>query len=124
MEVWKSVKGFEGLYEVSDLGRVRTVGREVHRRYSSYQNVHTVNPMIRKLTIHSSGYVRISLCKKGVRSYHYVHNLVLTAFVGDKPEGMDADHKDKVRINNKLSNLRYLDIKSNRGIIGNKHAKK
>ena len=49
---------------------------------------------------------------------HYIHQLVLTAFVGQKPIGFDCDHKDKNPQNNALSNLRYLSIRENRGKLG------
>lgn len=123
-EKWKSIFGYENEYEISDLGRVRTIERCVNRVYDGYKNKHTIKSKIRKLSKHSSGYIRVSLCKNGKVKYFYVHVLVLRAFKGIKPKGFDCDHIDRDRTNNKLSNLRYLDVKKNRGIIGNKHALK
>jgi hypothetical protein len=116
-ERWKDIDGYEGLYQVSDLGRIKSLKRNVIRNSDSYKKHKlSVRLKIRKPSKHSSGYLRISLSKKGVVKYYYVHVLVAKAFIGKKPKRNDVDHKDCNRENNKLSNLRYLDYKSNRGI--------
>jgi len=123
-ENWKPVIGYEKHYEVSDLGNIRTIARVVKRVCETHTNTQNVVSRLRKLQVCESGYVRVSLCKNGKVKFFYVHTLVLGSFVGPKPDGYDCDHKDKDRSNNNLSNLRYLIIKKNRGIKGNKHALK
>lgn len=87
MERWKPVVGFEGLYEVSDQGRVRSLrtGR------------------ILKPQKQTTGYLQVSLGRR----LHTVHKIVLHAFCGPRPVGCVAAHGDGNKGNNRLANLRY-----------------
>lgn len=96
-EEWRPVVGYEGLYEVSDLGRVKRVGAGQGTR-----------PGIRKLHANPrSGYLSVNLSKGNRQRTHRVHRLVLEAFVGPCPEGMESCHADDDRNNNRLENLRW-----------------
>lgn len=97
-EVWKPVPGYEGLYEVSDLGRVRNV----------------ITGRVRRAGPHPKGYSLVQLYKNGERSSYTVHSLVIGAFLGPRPPGTDIDHINGIRTDNRLSNLRYLDCVLNR----------
>jgi hypothetical protein len=91
-EQWKPIPGYRGLYEVSDLGRVR--------------NVRTGRLL--KLTPNTAGYLVVDLCRNGVRRQYLVNVLVLLAFVGPRPAPrMMACHDDDVKSNNVLSNLAW-----------------
>lgn len=107
-EVWMPIPGYEGCYSVSNLGRVYS-----HRRLlngpagiQAYGGV-LVTP--RPVT---KGYLQVTLSVNGKRTYRSVHRLVLLAFVGECPEGMEACHGDGVPTNNQLANLRW-DTRSN-----------
>lgn len=91
-ERWLPVPGYEGLYEVSDRGLIRSVKR---------------SPRPLSPTPSGKGYMKVTLSRDGVRWDTYVHRLVLTAFVGPCPEGHEACHQDGVPANNALSNLRW-----------------
>jgi hypothetical protein len=93
-------------YEISDLGRVR------HTFLNG--NTKPVQPTGNKQK-RNYQFIRIEGKK------HYIHHLVLAAFVGEKPERHDADHIDTDPTNNKLTNLRYLSIAENRGKRGELH---
>jgi hypothetical protein len=103
-ETWKPVVGFEGLYEVSDHGRVRsldhsTTGKDGRtRRYRG-----------RELKPSRTGgnRLQLSLSKEGVRTMKRPHQLVLEAFVGPCPPGHEGCHYDDDSTNNRLSNLRW-----------------
>jgi hypothetical protein len=100
MERWRDVVGYEGLYEVSDLGRVRSVDRVVKgRRYKGR--------VLRLNTSNPDGYVRIVLVDGGRRRDELVHRIMLEAWVGPCPDGCEACHDDGIRSNNKLSNVRW-----------------
>lgn len=107
-ERWREIPGFEGLYEVSDRGRVR---RLFQRYYMCKRPL--AEPLI--VTSKASGkggsYRAVKLARDGdgaQRRYHYVHRLVLLAFVGPPPRAeMDAAHQDGDRTNNALSNLAW-----------------
>lgn len=101
-EQWRPVAGHEGLYEVSDRGRVRSIDRTIICRNgtTSRRPGKMLKPQI---TPH--GYRRITFGYR--RGQQYVQSLVLTAFVGPRPAGLEACHNDGDPSNNMLSNLRW-----------------
>lgn len=102
-ERWRWVRKFVGLYKVSTRGRVWS------KKGGQWGLKHYLSPNPDK-----DGYIRVTLFKKGVRSYHMVHKLVLEAFVGPKPDGMEACHfPDRNPANNNLENLRWGSKKDN-----------
>lgn len=110
-EVWKPVVGHEGCYEVSNLGRVRSVNRAVwvdayvdrNGRKRAAATRHYVGKMLRPGPM-ASGHLSVAIGKGNSRQ---VHQLVLEAFVGLCPEGHEVLHLDHNPANNKLSNLKY-----------------
>lgn len=103
-EQWKPVVGYEGYYEVSDHGRVRSMEREVTRRNGVKMSV---QQRVLKLIAKPDGYLVVGLSKDGVIKMRLVHRLVLEAFVGPCPEGMVTCHYDDIPENNHISNLRW-----------------
>lgn len=108
-ERWLPIPGWEGEYEVSDMGRVRSVERIVPRR-SVPQTIHA---RILKTSTASHGYPRVNLCRDGTYIQRTVHSLVLEAFVGPKPPGMECLHYNGVRTDARLANLRWGTSKEN-----------
>ncbi len=109
-EIWKDVRGYEGLYEVSNLGRVRSLGRTVPGSYGSVRRLKTRFVVGSK----SAGYRCIHLCDGPRRSQRYVHDLVSEAFIGPRPEGnFYVNHKDGDKLNNELTNLEYCSPTEN-----------
>ncbi|PBC38528.1 hypothetical protein CJ179_38685 [Rhodococcus sp. ACS1] len=102
IEIWKPVVDFEGLYEVSVNGRVRSLDREVVR--SDGKTLAIRGQMITPW-INEGGYLRVNLADGGKRVKPKLHRLVLAAFVGPCPEGMEGCHDDGNPLNNVLSNL-------------------
>lgn len=94
IEQWRPVPGYEGLYEVSDYGRVRRSARGQHTQIGRI-----IKPFPQR------GYWRIQLNKNGKKHKHSVHTLVLKAFVGDPSPGQECRHKDNDPGNNHVSNL-------------------
>lgn len=99
-ENWRSVVGYEGKYEVSDQGRVRSVDRLDSRGRRRRGKVMSLRRTTRD-------HLSISLCADGVSRSFQVHHLVLTAFVGQRPSGSEACHWDDDGANNHLVNLRW-----------------
>ena len=108
--IWKPIPGFEGQYEVSDHGEVRSLARRVPTVIKGKRTTMPVPARVLKPGRTSSGHVSVVLGRKG--GSHCIHVLVLTAFVGPRPPGMDACHNDDVPDNNVLSNLRW-DTRTN-----------
>jgi hypothetical protein len=103
IEQWLPVVGYKGLYEVSDHGNVRSIDRII-----SYPSGRIMRWKGKLLTPGKTGdRVTVALGgPKGARS-HYVHNLVLTAFVQPCPDNMECCHGDNNGTNNNLANLRW-----------------
>lgn len=108
-EEWRPVVGYEGFYEVSDHGRVRSVDRVVHAKDG--RSMRYSGKMLSIATTRGNR-TMVVLSMPGCRPWSTtVHKLVLTAFVGLCPEGMECCHWDDDPQNNYLSNLRW-DTKS------------
>ena len=101
-EVWKPVYGFKG-YEVSNLGRVRSLDRLI--KYGKTHKPHLHRGRVLKLVNGPSGYPTVHL---GFKNPHkYVHHLVMRAFAGKTPSGLEICHNDGNRKNNRFDNLRF-----------------
>lgn len=109
-EIWKDVPDYEGYYQVSNLGKVRSVDRVITHSYSGTAKL---KGKLLRLTLHKSGYFFCSLSKGCHRKTGFVHQLVMSAFVGKQLDGMDVAHNDGNSTNNHLSNLRYATRKEN-----------
>jgi hypothetical protein len=107
METWKPVVGFEGHYEVSDQGNVRSLDQVV-AHWRGGTRLRRGKYLKPGATGGSGAYLFVVLMNDGkTRSNRCVHRLVLEAFVGPRPEGMQACHNDGDPHNNALSNLRW-----------------
>ncbi len=105
-EEWRPVVGWEGLYEVSDLGRVRSLDRMVSSGLGRTK-LYRGRVLVGKIAP-STGYRVCTLTSgAGRRKYALIHRLVLEAFVGPCPEGMECCHGDGDRANASLTNLRW-----------------
>ena len=100
-EVWKSINGYEGLYEVSNLGRVRSVDRIVDGRNG------VVSGKILSFSDNGTGYKQVCLCKENIKSTKYVHRLVAEAFIPNTQKLTDVNHKNEHRYDNVVSNLEW-----------------
>jgi len=110
-ERWRSIPGYEGLYEVSDWGRVKSLRRKVA---SSRGRVRTVEERVLETSVGSYGHQSVSLGKDGKSKTWGVHRLVLLAFVGPCPDGMTVCHWPNCNpVDNFLDNLRYGTCKLN-----------
>lgn len=110
-ETWAPVVGYEGLYEVSDLGRVRSVDRSVlgsRRRAERRAYGIEIKRHARK-----DGYLMVQLWKGGVHSLKLVHRLVAETFL-DNPRGVtDVNHRDGDKANNSAENLEWCSRSEN-----------
>jgi hypothetical protein len=110
-ERWLPVVGFEGLYEVSSLGLVRSLPRVVpHRTGGRLALPGRILTGSRRAT---RMYPMVNLWRDNRQHARYVHALVLEAFVGPRPHGCDACHFDGCVTNNRADNLRWDTRKAN-----------
>lgn len=101
-EEWRAVVGYEGLYEVSDQGRVRSLPRLVYSGGGRYRR----HPMT-VLTVYRGNYSKVRLKVDGRGATKNVHALVAAAFLGPRPDGMEVCHNNGRHHDNRSSNLRY-----------------
>jgi len=113
-EQWLDVPEWKGFYQVSDCGRVRSVDRWM--TYSSGNRRLQKGRILKPSTMrpdHPHERMHVTLQSKGYVRYYNVHRLVMLAFVGPRPNGLECCHNDGDRFNNRLSNLRYDTPKAN-----------
>lgn len=99
-EEWKPVLGYEGKYEVSSLGRVRSL-RIVSRNVNRLRN----SPLVLSPALNGAGRLAVNLCNKRKRKGRPIHLIVLDAFQGPKPPGCEGSHIDGDLHNNRADNL-------------------
>lgn len=96
-EEWRTAPGWDGLYEVSSVGRVRRVG----------------SAKVRALGLNNAGYRNVALCGRGITKMTLVHRLVCRAFHGEPPAGHVVNHKNGVRGDNRVENLEWTTVAEN-----------
>ena len=108
-EVWRPVKGYEGLYEVSNLGNVRSLDR--HVKIGKGYGLLKGKPM--KTSTNSHGYLMAMLSKNGQRKQYYIHRLTAEAFIPNPNDLPFIDHINTIRDDNRVENLRWCNAAGN-----------
>ena len=108
-EIWKEIKYYPN-YMVSNLGRVKSLGRWVYKEYRGkrWQREKILKPKIEK-----SGYQRVGLWKNGKQKLFQVHRLVAQAFIKNPNNYPQVNHKNEIKDDNRVENLEYCDAKYN-----------
>lgn len=102
-EIWKNIKDYEGIYQISNMGNIRSLDRVV--KLANGNERHIKGKMLR---IHMvSGYLMVSLYKNGKRSNILVHRLVASNFLKNEKNLPEVNHIDHCKTNNKSSNLEW-----------------
>ena len=89
-EIWKDIEGYEGLYQVSNMGRVKSVRKNIILSQSI-----------------KNGYKRVALCANNNPKDYYIHRLVATAFIPNHDNLPQVNHKDENKTNNCVNNLEW-----------------
>lgn len=105
MEIWKDIEGYEGLYQVSSYGRVKSLEKIVIRGNGRPQ---TWKERILKTAKDSGGHLMVRLCKEGRGKSQRIHRLVADAFLGERIDDMTVHHKDHNPLNNTIENLELI----------------
>ena len=107
MEIWKDVKGYEGFYQVSNEGRVRSLDRYVNNSRTGEQSV-LRKGKVKKQSKHHGGYLIVEFNRDGKMCTKLVHRLVAEAFCERASEDLtDVNHKDENKENNRAENLEW-----------------
>ena len=109
-EIWKDILGYEGFYQVSNLGRVRSVDRIVKGCFGSIQHKKSV---ILAPAINTAGYYSVALTKNAKGKTFRVHRLVAEAFIPNLGNYPIINHKDENKLNNNVKNLEWCTYSYN-----------
>lgn len=118
-EIFNDIPNYEGYYQVSNFGNVKSLPRIIEHSISGYQ---TLRERILKLSVSGTGYLSVSLCKNGISETYLVHQLVAITFLNHKPNGFKlvCNHKNFNILDNRVENL---EIVTNRENSNQKHIK-
>lgn len=105
-EIWKDIPNYEGLYQVSNLGRIKSL-----ERIDALGNRR--KEKILKPQISNNGYYRVQLCKNSKVRFYLVHRLVWIAFNGQISESIQVNHINEIKTDNRLENLNLMTCKEN-----------
>lgn len=113
MEIWKDIKGYEGLYQVSNLGRVRSLPRG--EGYSKRNHIHYLKPdrSLKNKGEYETFYERVTLCKEGITKRYSVHRLVAQAFIPNPDNKPHINHIDCDGTHNWVENLEWVTHSEN-----------
>lgn len=101
MEIWKWIDGFEGVYQISNKGRLKSFKVNKNGTTTMYTNK-------------NNDYFSIILKHNGKKRHCRIHELVAEAFIGDRPNGYQVHHIDENKQNNCVENLKYMSTKEHR----------
>jgi len=105
-EVWKDVKGYEGLYQVSNLGRVRSLDRVSTQGERLKGKVLTGG-------LNRDGYLAVVLCRSGGQKNYFIHRLVAQAFLENPDNLPEVNHKNEDKTDNTVANLEWCSHRYN-----------
>lgn len=114
-EIWKDIVDYEGLYQVSNLGNVKSIGRWIDAKCKGKR---WQEEKILKPSVEGQGYLFVSLCKNGKVKFFKVHRLVAQAFISNPNNYPCVNHINEIKDNNKVENLEWCTVKYNNNYNG------
>lgn len=108
-EIWKDIKGYEGLYQVSNLGNIKSLGRLVTRGNNQvFKPESLLMPGVK-----NTGYCNVILCKEKTKKTFLIHRLVAVEFISNPENKKTVNHKDGNKLNNHIQNLEWNTLSEN-----------
>lgn len=110
MEIWKKIKNYETNYEISNFGNVRSITRNVERiNPHGDKSFYIYKSKILKSFITNKGYLRLGLYINDIKKNHQIHRLVADAFIDNKYNKEQVNHKNGIKTDNNIDNLEWVD---------------
>lgn len=113
LEIWKNIKGYEGVYQVSNLGNVRRINNYIEQNKGATRYKRLIEYKILKFNYDKQKYLLVHLCVNGVRKCKKVHRLVAEAFIENTNNKPYVNHKDGNKQNNNVDNLEWVTPSEN-----------
>lgn len=110
-EIWKDINGYEGIYQISNLGNVKSLDRYVNSAIKNNSKVKRKGQLLKPKL--NQGYYEVSLIVGNNRKWFKVHRLVAEAFIPNPNNYPQINHKDEIKTNNRVDNLEWCDAKYN-----------
>lgn len=111
VEEWRDIPGYEGIYQASNTGRVRSLDRIVAR--DGQKPMRMTGQLLKQNPNPRWGYMQVILHRSGSAKTWRVHQLIALAFIGPNPEKLDVNHIDLNKTNNRADNLEYVTRRRN-----------
>lgn len=113
MEIWKDIKGYEGLYQVSNLDKVKSIEKDIIRVRNGKEIITHIPEKILFQWKNSKGYLSVAIGSKQSRKLYKVHRLVAEAFIPNPDNLPQVNHIDEDKSNNKVENLEWCTNRYN-----------
>lgn len=112
VEIWKDIEGYEGLYQISNMGRVKSLAKQTLCGHRKEQTIFR-NEKFLSLRCNKKGYLQVGLSKNGIRKQFTVHRLVAQTFIPNPNNLPQVNHKDENKTNNCIENLEWCTAEYN-----------
>jgi hypothetical protein len=113
MEIWKDIKGYEGIYQVSNLGKVKRLPYSQTMTWLKTECERHYNGSVLTPSKKDGKYQVVQLSKDGKSKQFYVHRIVAASFISEIPKGLSVNHIDKNIDNNRAENLEIVSYRDN-----------